>query len=436
MSTAVSEVAPANVALGPVLPSAPVRQRIFIYLSVLIFLFSFGSPAGGLIDIPVSFILKNRLHLEAHEVAHFRLIAAVPLYFSFIFGLVRDLWSPLRRGDRGYMLVFGTATAIIYVGHAFAPFSYGTLLIGITLLTASCLFVASAENGLASTLGQQHLMSGQISAAWNIAASVPTIAALLIGGALSDLLEGLTAERTVQILFLTGAAIMASIAVFALWKPHAVFAHLESRRIGQARPLHELKRMLMHWPLYPVLFIWLLWNFAPGSATPLQYHLQNTLHASDAVWGEWNAIFALSFIPTFFAFGVLCRKFALKTLLWWGTIVAIPQLTPLLFISSAPAALIAAVPIGLMGGVATAGYLDLIIRACPKGLQGTTMMMSGGLVVIASRFGDVLGTHLYDYYGSFSACVIATTAVYALIIPALLCVPRRLVVTRDGQALT
>src|SRR5689334_2957728 len=112
MSTAVSEVAPANVALGPVLPSAPVRQRIFIYLSVLIFLFSFGSPAGGLIDIPVSFILKNRLHLEAHEVAHFRLIAAVPLYFSFIFGLVRDLWSPLRRGDRGHMLVFGTATAI------------------------------------------------------------------------------------------------------------------------------------------------------------------------------------------------------------------------------------------------------------------------------------------------------------------------------------
>jgi hypothetical protein len=193
--------------------------------------------------------------------------------------------------------------------------------------------------------------------------------------------------------------------------------------------------MLRHWPLYPVLLIWLLWNFAPGSATPLQYHLQNALHASDAVWGEWNAIFAASFIPTFLVFGVLCRKFALKTLLWWGTIIAVPQLVPLLFVTSAPAALIAAAPIGLMGGVATAAYLDLIIRSCPKGLQGTTMMMSGGLFVISSRFGDVLGTSLYNHYGGFSACVIATTVVYMLIVPVLLLVPDRLVITRDGQTL-
>ena len=129
-----------------------------------------------------------------------------------------------------------------------------------------------------------------------------------------------------------------------------------------------MKRLARHWPIYPALLIWLLWNFAPGSATPLQYYLQNTLHAADAQWGQWNAIFSASFIPTFMLFGFLCRKLPLRTLLFWGTIVAVPQLVPMLFMDTVTGALIAAVPIGLMGGVATAAYMDLIIRSCAEGL--------------------------------------------------------------------
>ena len=226
---------------------------------------------------------------------------------------------------------------------------------------------------------------------------------------------------------------MASVAVYAAWKPRSVFDNVRAEHGAAAHPLKDLKRLARHWPIYPALLIWLLWNFAPGSATPLQYYLQNTLHAEDAQWGQWNAIFAASFIPTFMVFGLLCRKFPLKTLLFWGTVVAIPQMVPLLFIHSVTGALIAAVPIGLMGGVATAAYLDLIIRSCPRGLQGTTLMMSGSLYFVASRFGDVLGTNLYDYYGGFAACVIAITVVYALILPTLLLVPKRLIATADGQ---
>jgi hypothetical protein len=91
------------------------------------------------------------------------------------------------------------------------------------------------------------------------------------------------------------------------------------------------------------------------------------------------------------------------------------------------------VPIGLMGGVATGAYLDLIIRACPRGLQGTTLMMSWSLYYLVSRFGDVLGTDLYDRYGGFTVCVLAVTAVYALILPALLLVPKHLTATADGH---
>ncbi len=60
-------------------------------------------------------------------------------------------------------------------------------------------------------------------------------------------------------------------------------------------------------------------------------------------------------------------------------------------------------------------------------------MMSGSLYFIASRFGDILGTHLYDGYGGFTVCVLAITVVYALILPTLMLVPKPLIATADGQ---
>ena len=283
-------------------------------------------------------------------------------------------------------------------------------------------------------LGQQHAMTGQISAAWNVFLSIPTVAALLAGGTLSGILEDRGANQAVRILFLVGAAIMFTVAVYSLWKPAEVFDNVRFEAGGGQHPYEDIKRLLRHWPIYSALLVWLLWNFAPGSATPLQYHLQNNLHATDAQWGQWNAIFAASFIPTFIIYGVLCRKYALKTLLLWGTVVAVPQMVPLIFIHSVTGALVAAVPIGLMGGIATGAYLDLIIRSCPPGLQGTTLMLASSLYFLVSRFGDVLGTHLYDHFGSFDVCVIAITTVYAMILPALLLVPGHLIATADGEA--
>jgi hypothetical protein len=423
----------ADIAIAPADLSPSARHSIFLYLGILIILVAFGGPSGGLIDIPISFLLKNKLELSAHEVAGFRLVAAVPLYLSFAFGFIRDMWSPFGMRDRGFMLLFGIISAVLYVFFAFTSATYVVLIVAIVMLTASWLFVASAQNGLTAMIGRQHAMTGQISAAWNVFLSIPTVAALLAGGALSELLEDKGADSAIRILFLVAAAIMAVVAAYSVWRPGDVFDNVRIERgVGQ-HPIADLKRLVRHWPLYSALLIWVLWNFAPGSTTPLQYHLQNALHASDAQWGQWNAIFAASFIPTYIVYGFLCRKFALKTLLLWGTIMAIPQMIPLLFIHSVTGALIAAVPIGLMGGIATGAYLDLIIRACPPGLEGTTLMLTSSLYFLVTRFGDVLGTRLYDHFGDFDVCVIAITVVYALMLPALLLVPRRLIASADGR---
>ena len=421
-------------AAPPIPLDSRVRLRIFLYLGGLIVLLGFAAPGGGLIGLPISFFLKNKLHLKAHELATFSLISHIPVYFAFAFGFARDTFNPFGMRDRGFMALFGAIGAGVYLFFAFTPPTYLSLLIAVLMLFTSFLFILSAQRGLLSTIGQQHVMTGQASVVLNVFDALPGIAALLVGGELSELMEGRNASDAARILFLVGAAVMACIALYGLWKPASVFDNVHSERISSTRPLDDFRRLLKHWPIYPALLIWLLWNFAPGGVTPLQYYLQNTLHSGDAQWGQWNAIFSASFLPTFLVYGLLCRRFPLRTLLFWGTVAAVPQFVPLLFVHSVSGALIAAAPMGLLGGVATAAYMDLLIRSCPKGLQGTVLMAAAGLYSIDVRFGDVLGTNLYDHFGSFTVCVIAITVTYAAILPVLLLVPRSLIDTADGEA--
>jgi hypothetical protein len=153
----------------------------------------------GLIGLPISFLLKNKLHLQLHEMAIFGLITGAPGYVSFLFGFARDTWNPFGMRDRGFFVLFGGLCAALYVLFAFLPVTYQTLFLASLLLGTSFLFVASAQNGLTSALGQQHVMSGQVSGAWNIFGSLPGIAALLLGGSLSDLMERQNATRARRI---------------------------------------------------------------------------------------------------------------------------------------------------------------------------------------------------------------------------------------------
>jgi Na+/melibiose symporter-like transporter len=218
--------------------SRSAREEISLYLGILVFLLAFGDPAGGLINIPISFFLKNKLHLTAQQLADFRLVAAIPIYVSFIFGFIRDIWNPFGMRDRGFMLLFGASTAGLYVIFAFTPVSFATLLIANMLLTTSFLFVASAQNGLTSTIGQQHAISGHLSAVWNIFSSIPNTAAFLVGGSLSAMLESENSEQATRTLFLGGAAIMALVAAYAALRPKCVFDNL---RKEEWAPLNRSK---------------------------------------------------------------------------------------------------------------------------------------------------------------------------------------------------
>ena len=382
--------------------------------------------------MPVSFFLKNRLHLKSSETAIFLLWAGSPLFVGFVFGMVRDRWSPFGSGDRGHLILFGLTTAAIYTAMAFLHPTYLLLALGLVLVTASFQMVASAGNGLATAIGQDHAMAGQMGTLLNIATTFPALAAYLVGGVLSGMLESKNADTAAKILFLFAAGLMALIAVFGALGPKQLFGAVSTRKPTTSL-VDDIQRLFAHGPIYPVLLIQLLWQFGPAAGTVLLYHLTNTLHATDAQWGEFNAIFLFFFIPVFAVYGWVCQRVKLSVLLWGGTALAVFQMVPLLFVHSAVGALWAGAAMGIIGGVAQGAYVDLAIRSCPPKLQGTMMMMFIAVYYIAVRFGDLFGTYLYDHQGGFITAVVATIIVYALILPVILLVPKHLIATTDGQ---
>jgi MFS transporter len=403
--------------------------QVFLYFGPLTLLVYLVLPHGYLLDIATSYMLKNQLHATATEVSTFRLLTAIPVYASILFGLTRDLWNPFGLRDRGFFLLFAPLTAAVYLWMALSPVSYPGLFTGMLLVMFSFRFITAAYWGLLALIGQEQLMSGRLSVLWNIVMSIPYIAGAFASGYLA---EHLPPRQT----FILMAALTLLIALLGRWTPRAVFSHAYDRPQARGAGLvGDIRRLIRHRAVYPAVLIMLLFQFSPGSNTPLQFYLTNELHASDAVYGYWYGIFAVSFIPMFFLYGYVCKKVPLKRLLWWGTIITVPQMIPLALVHSATAALVLAMPIGLMGGIAAAAYYDLAMRSCPPGLQGSLMMMVDGVYQLSYRGGDLLGSWIYGSSPThgFLYCVLATTAVYALILPLLLLIPKELIATAEGE---
>ncbi len=403
--------------------------QLVLYFAPLTLLLYLIMPQNYLVDVAAAYMLKNHLHASAGQVSNFRLITTIPVYLSFIFGLTRDLWNPFGMRDRGYIFLFALLTAGGFLALAILPLTMASLYVGIFFTTVTFRFMASAYQALMALLGQERQMSGRITVIWQVTQYIASLAAGFIGGSVS-------ASFSPAATFLLLALLSFLIVIFGVVKPGAVFSQTYDRPVARGSDLWgDLKRLVRHRAIYAPILINLMFNFGPGGNTPLQYYLSDTLHASDAVYGEYNGIFAISFVPTLFLYGYLCRKYPLKNLIWWAMIITVPQMVPLVLIHSGTQALIMAVPEGLMGGLAVGAIYDLAMRSCPPGLQGSLMMLVEGVYLLASRLSDVLGSAIYqaDPKNGFLWCVIATTVMYAATVPMILLVPKHVMATADCE---
>lgn len=416
---------PAEEQALPAGDSTPSRRVILSYFALLNLSVGMGTPLTGLAAIPIYYILKDKLLLSPFEMAIFVAIASAPAYVGFLFGFVRDRWQPRVWGDRAYLLLGGVAALLAYLWLSRAATDYYHLLHGVIFAVVAYLIIAAAAQGLMTVVAQSNLMTGRLSVVFGFGYFVPLVVSACLGG-------WLVAHVSARGTFILAGCATAVIIGQAFWQLDGVSTTADSDPDVLESGLSAIARLAAHRPIWPAAMIWFLWNFSPGWGTPMFYHLTQTVKVSSQLFGTFTALQWGFFLPTTLLYGIVCHRFSLSKLLWWGTLVAILQ-GPIMFFADSPRSAIAvAVGFGLLGGFATAAYMDLILRSCPEGLEGTGVMLSGAALAIAYNSGNLFGSWIYSR-GGFVLAVIVTTLATALIVPLLWWVPESITATREGE---
>lgn len=405
--------------------SPPSRRKILSYFALLNLSVGLGTPLTGLATIPIYYILKDQLRLAPFELAMFVAIASTPAYVGFLFGFIRDRWRPRVWNDRAYLLLGGVMALGAYLWLSRAPTEYYALLRGVVIAGVAYTIIAAAAQGLMTVVAQAHLMTGRLSVVFGFGIFVPLVVSALLGG-------WLVAHVSARGTFILAGCATAVIVAQAFWRLDAAPGSTRRDRDAPESGLTALARLMAHRPIWPAALIWFLWNFSPGWGTPMFYHLTQTVKVSSQLFGTFTALQWGFFLPTTLLYGAVCRRIPLAQLLWWGTIVAILQGPIMFFADSAFSAIVVAIGFGLFGGFATAAYIDLIMRSCPAGLEGSGVMLSGAALAIATNSGNLFGSWIYDR-GGFALAVIVTTLATALIVPVLWWVPASITATREGE---
>jgi len=172
----------------------------------------------------------------------------------------------------------------------------------------------------------------------------------------------------------------------------------------------------------------------PGLGTALTYRQSDVLKMSTDRIGFVDAMGSLFGIIAAVCYGLICRKFNLRTLLI-GSIALNAAVTYLyVFYTDASATPIMAVN-GFFGIASELALMDLAVRSTPKGCEalGFALMMSVRNFGISLN--DILGTKLIDdFKWSFETLVsvnAATTLAVLLFVPFL---PRLIMMRKDGEA--
>lgn len=399
---------------------------ILAYFLVLFLAGGLGAPSG-IAAIPIVYFLKDTLHLSPVDMAIFVAVAGAPAYLGFLPGFIRDRYRPRAMGDRVYLLIGASVACGAYLYLGLTPLiDYSKLLYTVLAAGIAYLTIMAAAQALMTGVAQEHLMTGRLSVVAGLGTYVPAVIAALMGG-------WMVAHVPARAVFAVAACMTAAIAAQSFWRLDAV---MEFERAAERRtesPAAALRRLAWHRAIWPATLIFFLWNFGPGWQTPMFYHLTEQVKISSGQFGTFTALQSLFFIPSAMLYAPLCRRFTLTSLLWWGTVVAILQ-GPVMFLAQGPAsAILVAVLYGLFGGFPTAAYLDLIMRSCPKGLEGTGLMLAvTTAMAVASNSGNLLGSWIYAK-GGFASAVLITTLATALIVPALRWVPSEVSAPREGE---
>jgi MFS family permease len=379
-------------ATTPTSPStrSPEIQRLMVFFALVYVAEGMGQMAG-MISQPLNYYLKQVLHWTPVQVTAYLAALTFPWFIKPLYGVVSDFIPIFGSRRKAYVLFANGLAALAYFGVTMV--SQPSHLIVFLFLTAYGMAISSAVCGAVLVeSGQKFRASGMfVSQQWlwyNIAA----IAASLIGG--------LLVEKLAPVSALHAAAAMIAFAPLAVVFLGAILIKDEKRAINVAgfkqtwSGLSQTFKSPKFWTIVVFLF---LYNFSPGFATPLYYHLTDHLKFPQIYIGVLGSIASVGWIVG----GVIYRKFlhrlssktALNISIAFGVVATLAFLGLEGKISAALVYFLS----GMAAMIAYVASLTLAADFCPKQSEGFSYAILMSVANLAMSGADIVGSYFYEH---------------------------------------
>ena len=397
------------------------RLVALAYPAGLLFFVGLGDPTG-LINLPILFTLKDKWQAGPQAVALFEALVMVPAYAAVLFGVLRDHWSPFgRRGwfgqrDRAYLVVAAPLATLGYLWLVEASAGTVPLLVGVMGVMVAYQMLEVSCWAMVTTAGQRASATGRLSALWEAVETLVRIVSVLAGG-------WLAAHASLEASFMLAALLTLPVFALAFVGPRVKDAPVAIVAVeGQAGDAdwRQLWRRLRERgePLWPVAAVLFLHSFSPGWGTPLLYYLTDTVHLSSDAFGICRAAQHGGVLVAAGLYALLHRRLPFERLLFIVVAVNVLPAFGFLLIRDAAGAFVVCAVIGLLCGLSSVAVFDLLMRSCPRGLEGAGTAAGFSAIGLASALGDVAGATLYAH-GGFVTCLVVDAVATAAILPLL-----------------
>jgi Na+/melibiose symporter-like transporter len=384
--------------------------------------------ALSIADLPLKYLLKERVGLDAAAVAIFFAIGNFTNYIKPIAGVLSDSVPFFGTRRRHYLLLGVGGGGVFWLLLGLVPRTYPSLLITYTLFYITVVLTSTALGGRMVEVGQQHGAAGRLTAQRIATFRIATLVGGVVGGWLALRPFGLT-------MAISGILHFALFALLCYRLPEPRTARLNTT-VGREAAA-QFRTLLQSTTLLSAAGMICLIAASPGFGTPLFFYQTNALKFSKPFVGlltSCSAAFGLIGAWFYFAF---CRRLSLRRLLVASIVVhALGTLTYLGY-HDAPSALFITALNGIGGTLAMLPVYDLAARATPRGSEaiGYSVMMS--VWNLTNALSDTSGSWLYSHFGlTFKHLVWLNAGTTALVLFAIPMLPAVLLRARDGEAAT
>ncbi|MFM7320379.1 MAG: MFS transporter [Armatimonadota bacterium] len=386
---------------------------------------AFTNIGYGIYNIPLKFVLKDELKLDAPGIAGFMALGVASNYVKALAGIVTDNIPLFGTRRRHYLLISLFLCGLGWLALGFVPRTFNWMLYTFMAAYTMVMVISTTFGGVMVEAGIRFNAAGRLTAQRIGMFRVGVLAGDPIGGMLQKLPFYVTMMGSAALHF-----VLIPIVWMGLKEPGGAKADYGAVRKAGREFVGLFRNRVLWWAVLMIVLI----AAAPGFGTPLFLYQTEKLGLDAKFLGWMGLVNAATGLAGAGLYARMCVRFPMKRMLIASILVhGFGTLFYLLYRDRTSAIVITALE-GIAQTLAILPVYDLAARGTPKGSEalGYAVMMSFWNLTnsLSDYTGSLIFKHLQWTFKDLVWLNAGTTLLVLVVVPLL---PKALVGRRDGD---